>query len=64
MGYLIARFVSYMLVQMLDWEIPIIFPLKFVFISLVLVLVAAFVISQFPILRAVRMRLGDALRYQ
>jgi putative ABC transport system permease protein len=64
MGYLIARFVSYMLIQMLDWEIPIIFPLKFVMISLVLVLVAAFVIAQFPILRAVRMRPGDALRYQ
>jgi ABC-type antimicrobial peptide transport system permease subunit len=53
-----------MLVQMLDWEIPIVFPLKFVAISLVLVLVAAFVIAQFPILRATRMRPGDALRYQ
>ncbi|MCU0798839.1 MAG: hypothetical protein MUC62_04125, partial [Candidatus Thermoplasmatota archaeon] len=64
LGYLIARFVSFMLVQMLDWEIPIIFPVGMVLMSLVLVMTASFLIAQFPILRATRMRPGDALRYE
>ncbi len=64
LGYLVACFVSFMLVQMLDWEIPIIFPFRTVLMSLVLVMTASFLIAQVPILRATRMRPGDALRYE
>lgn len=49
---------------MLDRGIPIISPLRFVSISLGLVLVAAIIIVQFPITRATRMRPDDALRYE
>ncbi len=63
-GYIIARFVSFMLVQMLDWEISIVFPVGMVLMSLALVIAASVLIAQLPILRATRMRPGDALRYE
>lgn len=63
-GYLIARLVSYMIFKMMDFTVDILYPMKFIGISLLVTMIGSFIIIQVPVWRASRMRPGDALRYQ
>ena len=63
-GYLIARVISHMLVQMMDFTVDIHYPVSYIFWSLAVTMLGAIIIMQIPIWRASRMKPGDALRYQ
>jgi len=64
LGYLMARLISWVIYKMIDWEIEIYYPLRYVMIGLFITLVGTTLIAQFPILRATRIKPGDAIRYQ
>lgn len=64
MGYLIARTLSLIIDSMLEWEIGIQFPLRYIIMGLFIVMIGTLLVAQLPILRATRIRPGDALRYQ
>lgn len=63
-GYVFARIISYLIDSMIDWEIGIRYPMLYIILGVVIVIAGAIGIAQFPILRATRIRPGDALRYQ
>jgi putative ABC transport system permease protein len=64
LGYGILRLVSYMVMVMLDWEVKTLFPPIYILLSFIVTLVGTVLIIQLPLLKATRMRPGDALRYQ
>ena len=64
LGYAISKAVSFSLDMMLEWEIPVEYPLRYIGISILVVSLGSFIISQGPISRATRLRPGDALRYE
>jgi len=63
-GYLMARFISWVISRMIDWEIAIHYPMRYVVIGFFITLIGASLIAQLPILRATRFKPGDAIRYQ
>ena len=63
-GYLIARLISHMLVQMMHFTVDIHYPVSYLLWSLAVTMIGAIIIIQIPIWRATRMKPGDALRYQ
>jgi ABC-type lipoprotein release transport system permease subunit len=63
-GFLTAKGVSMIIDSMIDWEIRIHFPVMYVVIGFFMVIIGSVLVAQFPILRATRIRPGDALRYQ
>ncbi len=62
-GYLLDRFLVWMVKEVVNVEIPLTFPLGNVVIALVGTIVLAILITLLPIRRAVRYRPGTALRY-
>lgn len=64
LGYLMARFISWVLFKMIDWEIAIHYPPRYIIIGLFITLIGAGLIAQLPILRATSIKPGDAIRYQ
>ena len=64
LGYGITTMVSIIVDAMIGWKITVLYPMDQVALSLVLVVIASLLIAQGPIVRAIRMRPGDALRYE
>ncbi len=64
LGYLMARTISYIISSMIDWEIKIHYPLSYIVIGFFMVIIGSILVAQLPILRATRIKPGDALRYQ
>jgi putative ABC transport system permease protein len=64
LGLLIANVVTEVVADQMKLRIPLEFPLGFVLWSFVVAMVGTVVITQAPLLRATRLRPGDALRYQ
>ncbi len=64
LGYLVARSISWLIHTMIDWEIKVRFPFSYVIIGLFIVVLGTALIAQLPILRATRIKPGDAIRYQ
>jgi putative ABC transport system permease protein len=62
-GYLLDRFLVWMLKEVVNVQIPLVFPLANVAWALVGTIVLALLITLLPIRRAVRYRPGEALRY-
>jgi putative ABC transport system permease protein len=63
-GFLTAKGVSLIIDSMIDWEIEVHYPVSYVVIGFFMVMIGSSLVAQFPILRATRIRPGDALRYQ
>ena len=63
-GYGLAEMISWCLDIMLEWQIPIEYPIEYVGFSLLLMSVGSVLITQVPVTRATRLRPGDALRYE
>jgi ABC-type lipoprotein release transport system permease subunit len=62
-GYLLDRFLVWLVKEVVNVEVPLAFPLANVLYALFGTLVLALLITWWPIRRAVRYRPGDALRY-
>ncbi|HSC51903.1 MAG TPA: FtsX-like permease family protein [Gaiellaceae bacterium] len=62
-GYLLDRFLVWLVQEVVNVEVPFVFPLANVAYALVGTVVLALVITWLPIRRAVRYRPGNALRY-
>jgi putative ABC transport system permease protein len=63
LGYLINRFLIWMLKEVANTETPFTFPLSHVWLALAGTIVLALLVTLAPIRRAVHYRPGDALRY-
>jgi len=64
LGLVIATVVTEVVSNRMKLTMPLEFPLGFVLWSLVITIVGAVLIIQAPLVRATRLRPGDALRYQ
>jgi putative ABC transport system permease protein len=64
MGLVIANVIDAGIAAQLKMRLPLIFPLGYIVWSLVIALLGTIVIIQAPLLRATRLKPGDALRYQ
>jgi putative ABC transport system permease protein len=62
-GYLLDRFLVWMMKEVVQIEVPLMFPLGNVALALVGTVVLALLVTLLPIRRAVRYRPGNALRY-
>jgi len=62
-GYLLDRFLVWMVKTVMNGDIPFTFPLSYVAFALVGTILLALLITLLPIRRAVRFRPGEALRY-
>ena len=62
-GYLLVRFLVWMVREVVNVQVPVTFPLANVGVALVGTVLLALVITLLPIRRAVRYRPGEALRY-
>jgi putative ABC transport system permease protein len=63
LGYLLDRFLVWMVKELMNQEVPFTFPLWYLVIALVGTILLALLITVAPISRAVHYRPGDALRY-
>lgn len=63
-GILIAASINEMMISMMDFDVGVHVPGSVILLSLVLTVAGTLLIIQGPLFRAVRMRPGDALRYQ
>jgi putative ABC transport system permease protein len=64
MGFIIANVITAGIAAQMKIRLPLIFPLAYVVWSLVIALLGTVAIIQAPLLRATRLKPGDALRYQ
>ena len=62
-GYLLDRFLVWMVQEVVNVEVPVAFPVANVLLALVGTIVLALLVTLLPIRRAVRYRPGQALRY-
>jgi len=62
-GYVLDRFLVWMVKRVVNADIPFTFPLRYVVLALVGTIVLALLITLLPIRRAVRLHPGEALRY-
>ncbi len=62
-GYVLDRFLVWLLKDVVNVEVPVMFPLRNVVLALVGTVLLALLITLLPIRRAVRYRPGQALRY-
>lgn len=63
LGYALTRLLVWLIWQVLDVRIPVLFPALNVIVALVGTIFLALLVLYFPVRRAVRFRPGDALRY-
>ena len=63
-GYGVGLFLNLIMLKILNLEMELLYPMKFILITLSITLVLTLVVIQMPLRRAVRFRPGDALRYQ
>jgi putative ABC transport system permease protein len=63
LGYLIERAFVWLVRELLEVEVVVVYPLSHVAVALVGTVVLALVVIRLPLRRAVRFRPGDALRY-
>ncbi|MGA1873851.1 MAG: ABC transporter permease [Thermoplasmatota archaeon] len=64
LGYGVTQFLNWIMFNILNLEMDVLFPVTFVMIALGVTVALTLVIIQFPLHRAARFRPGDALRYQ
>jgi putative ABC transport system permease protein len=64
LGYGVAQFLNWIMFNILNLEMDVLFPVNFVLIVLTVTIVLTVIIIQPPLHRAARFRPGDALRYQ
>jgi len=62
-GYVLDRFLVWMVKRVVNADIPFTFPLRYVVLALVGTIVLALLITLLPIRRAVRLHPGEGLRY-
>jgi putative ABC transport system permease protein len=63
-GYVVGRYVNGVILDTLGVEMTFLYPLNIVLLSLVVTLIITLIVIQGPLLRAVRFKPGEALRYQ
>lgn len=63
-GYLIGRLVWKAFVGVMDVDPPFFYPVINIFLVLVITLLIAIIVIQFPLRRATKLKPGDAIRYQ
>jgi putative ABC transport system permease protein len=63
-GFLVGMYINQMIYEILHLEIAFIFPIEYVFVSLILTLIMTLVVIQPSLWRATHMKPGDALRYE
>jgi putative ABC transport system permease protein len=64
LGYGVAQFLNWIMFNILNLEMDVLFPVNFVLVVLFVTIVLTVLIIQPPLHRAARFRPGDALRYQ
>ncbi|MBN1389497.1 MAG: ABC transporter permease [Candidatus Thermoplasmatota archaeon] len=64
LGYGVTLFLNWIMLNILNLEMDVLFPMSYVLIALTVTIVLTLVIIQPPLHRAARFRPGDALRYQ
>jgi ABC-type antimicrobial peptide transport system permease subunit len=64
LGYGVAQFLNWIMFNILNLEMDLLFPVSFVMIAVLVTLVMTLIIIQLPLRRAARFKPGDALRYQ
>jgi len=64
MGYGVARFLNWIMFNIMNLEMEVLFPVSFVIIAILVTVVLTLIVIQLPLHRAARFRPGDALRYQ
>jgi putative ABC transport system permease protein len=64
MGFIIANICCTTFGSLMNLVLPLVFPLIYIPVSLVIALLGTIMIIQTPLLRATRLKPGDALRYQ
>jgi putative ABC transport system permease protein len=63
-GFLVGLYLNQMIYEILHLEIAFIFPVEYVFVSLILTLVMTLMVIQPSLWRATHLKPGDALRYE
>jgi putative ABC transport system permease protein len=64
LGYGVAQFLNWIMFNIMNLEMDVLFPVSFVLIAVVITVVLTLVVIQLPLHRAARFRPGEALRYQ
>jgi putative ABC transport system permease protein len=62
-GYAVERALVWLIRELIDVDIPVVYPVSHVLVALVGALVLAAVVMALPLRRAVRLKPGEALRY-
>jgi putative ABC transport system permease protein len=62
-GYAVERALVWLIRELIDVDIPVVYPISHVAVALLGALVLALVVMALPLRRAVRLKPGDALRY-
>jgi putative ABC transport system permease protein len=63
-GYVVGRFLNYMSLKLMNSDFDMVFPVRILFIAGIVTLALTVIVMQPPLLRASRLRPGDALRYE
>ena len=64
LGYGVGTFLNWIMLEILNLEMDLLFPLNFVLVVLIVTVVLTLIVIQPPLFRAAKFRPGDALRYQ
>lgn len=64
LGFLVGNFLNQMIYDLLHLEMTFLFPIEYVFISLILTLIMTLIVIQPSLWRATHLKPGDALRYE
>ena len=63
-GYGVGKYLEHIIYTLFNIEVPLLFPARYILISLAITMILSLIIIQFPLRRATNFKPGEALRYQ